>query len=98
VFVREGSYAAAAPTLKRAVTVFRQEDVPVEDGVRWLSLACWVAADLWDDETWEELSHRNVQLVRDASALTVLPTALCSQAMVHLLAASSRRLRPCSRR
>ncbi len=79
-------YAAAAPTLKRALTAFRQEDLPVEDGVRWLSLACWVAADLWDDQTWEVLSRRNVQLVRDASALTVLPTALCSQAMVHLLA------------
>jgi DNA-binding CsgD family transcriptional regulator len=79
-------YAAAAPTLKRALTAFRREDLSVEDGVRWLSLACWVAADLWDDQTWEVLSRRNVQLVRDAGALTVLPTALCSQGMVHLLA------------
>jgi DNA-binding CsgD family transcriptional regulator len=32
------------------------------------------------------LSRRNIQLVRDAGALPGLPTALCSQGMVHLLA------------
>ena len=36
--------------------------------------------DLWDDETWDVLSARQVQLARDAGALTVLPLALATRA------------------
>jgi DNA-binding CsgD family transcriptional regulator len=39
---------------------------------------------LWDDETWELLSTRHVQLARDAGALSVLPIALISRMGVQL--------------
>jgi DNA-binding CsgD family transcriptional regulator len=41
---------------------------------------------LWEDESWFVLSARQVQLARDAGALTVLPLALNLQAGIHLSA------------
>jgi DNA-binding CsgD family transcriptional regulator len=42
--------------------------------------------DLWDDESWFVLSGRQVQLARDAGALTVLPLALNLRAGIHIFA------------
>ena len=77
---------AAMPVLERALTAFRAEDLPAEEGIRWLWLASATALDLWYDETWAMLSARHVQLARDAGALTVLPLALTSRVVVHLFA------------
>jgi DNA-binding CsgD family transcriptional regulator len=41
---------------------------------------------LWDDEAWEVLSARFVQLARDAGALSVLPLALTTRMGMHLFA------------
>jgi DNA-binding CsgD family transcriptional regulator len=79
-------HAAAAPMLKSALTAFRSPDLSTEEGLRWLWLAWTAAVDLWDDETWEALATRHVQLARDAGALTVLPLALTSRVMVHTFA------------
>ncbi|HEX4717890.1 MAG TPA: LuxR C-terminal-related transcriptional regulator, partial [Thermoleophilaceae bacterium] len=79
-------YAAATPMLKRALRAFRSHELSTEDGIRWLWLACRTAMDLWDDESWFVLSARQVQLARDAGALTVLPLALNLQAGIHLFA------------
>ena len=49
LLITEG-YAAAAPTLKRALTAFSSEDISTEEGVRWLWLACPAAQVLWNDE------------------------------------------------
>jgi DNA-binding CsgD family transcriptional regulator len=70
--------------LRRALSAFRGEDVAREEGLRWLWLACRAAANLWDDETWAVLAVRQVQLARDAGALTVLPVALNSRIYMHL--------------
>jgi len=72
--------------LRRAVNAFRAEDIRREQGHRWLSLASRVAAFLWDDEAWDAISTRFVQLARDAGALSVLPLALTSRAGVHVFA------------
>ncbi|HEX4670841.1 MAG TPA: LuxR C-terminal-related transcriptional regulator, partial [Solirubrobacteraceae bacterium] len=85
LLITEG-YAAGTPTLKMAVKAFRGEDIRTEQGHRWLSLASRVAAFLWDDEAWDALSARFVQLARDAGALSVLPLALTSRAGVHVFA------------
>jgi DNA-binding CsgD family transcriptional regulator len=69
-------YAAGVPVLKRALSAFHSDGLSGEDGIRWLWLASWVAIDLWDDQSWDVLSTRHVQLVRDAGALTALPIAL----------------------
>jgi DNA-binding CsgD family transcriptional regulator len=83
--IAEGN-VAAMPLLERALTAFRAEDLPAEEGIRWLWLASATALDVWNDETWAMLSARHVQLARDAGALTVLPLALTSRVLVHLFA------------
>jgi DNA-binding CsgD family transcriptional regulator len=72
-------YAAGTPTLRRAVSAFRDEDISREEGRRWLWLAIRVATVLWDDEAWDVQSARFVQLARDAGALSVLPLALTAR-------------------
>jgi DNA-binding CsgD family transcriptional regulator len=67
---------AAAPLLKRAVSAFRGDAVGREEGVRWLWFACHMAITLWDDESWDLLSARHLQLARDAGALTVVLLAM----------------------
>ena len=79
-------YAAGAPTLRRAVDAYRDEDMSGGKGRRWLWLASRVAAFLWDDEAWDVLSARFVQLARDAGALSVLPLALTTRTGIHLFA------------
>jgi DNA-binding CsgD family transcriptional regulator len=78
--------AAGAPTLKRALTAFRRQNISRDEGIRWLWLACHAATDLWDDESWDVLSSRLVQLTRDAGALAVLPIALNTRAGFQLRA------------
>jgi DNA-binding CsgD family transcriptional regulator len=79
-------YAAGVPMLKRALRAFRGDQLSSDEGIRWLWLACRIAMDLWDDESWFVLSARQVQLARDAGALTVLPMALNLRAGIHLFA------------
>jgi DNA-binding CsgD family transcriptional regulator len=79
-------YPAATPTLKRALGAFRSDALSGEEWIRWLWLACRTAVGLWDDESWDILSTRQVQLARDAGALTVLPLALNLRAALHMFA------------
>ena len=79
-------YTAGAPMLKRALWAFRSDELSREDGIGWLWLACRTAMDLWDDESWFVLSARQIQLARDAGALTVLPLALNLRAGIDLFA------------
>jgi DNA-binding CsgD family transcriptional regulator len=66
-------FAAGAPIVKEALSGFRSEpDLPR----RWLSLACYAAADVWDDETWRVLSERDLESARSDGALTAMPLAL----------------------
>jgi DNA-binding CsgD family transcriptional regulator len=76
--------AAALPTLRLVAEVFRRDDLALDEGLRWLWLAGRVAAVLWDDEAWSELSVRNVQLARDSGALSALPVALRTRIFVHV--------------
>ena len=82
VLISEGR-AAGAPMLKRAVSAFRGDDISRDEGLRWLWMACHVAIDLWDDESWAELCTRHLELSRDAGALTVLPLALNQRIGLH---------------
>jgi DNA-binding CsgD family transcriptional regulator/tetratricopeptide (TPR) repeat protein len=79
-----GGYAAGTPMLRRALSAFRGDDISREEELRWLWLAIRAAAYLWDDETWHLLAVRQVELARDAGALTVLPIALNSRIYMHL--------------
>jgi DNA-binding CsgD family transcriptional regulator len=77
-------YPAGTPMLKRALTAFHGESISQEEEIRWLHFACATAVYLWDDEAWEVLSIRHVQLARDAGALSELPWALNTRIGVHL--------------
>jgi DNA-binding CsgD family transcriptional regulator len=61
--------AAAAPALRRAVSIFASDGISAGDGLRWAWLATVPALLLWDDDGWRAILARQVQLVRDAGAL-----------------------------
>jgi DNA-binding CsgD family transcriptional regulator len=75
--------ATATPTLKRAVSAFRNDELSTQERLRWLWLAGRVAQDLWDDESWEVLCTQHVRLARQTGALAVLPIALRSRIFQH---------------
>jgi DNA-binding CsgD family transcriptional regulator len=85
LLVTEG-YPAGAPVLRQTVSAFRGADVSREEGLRWLWLASYAAAIVWDYASWDVLSDRQVTLARDAGALIALPIALYTHAGVHLFA------------
>jgi DNA-binding CsgD family transcriptional regulator len=77
-------YTAGAPILRSAVAAFQNESIALDDELRWLWLACHAAIVTWDYESWDALSARQLELCREAGALTVLPIALSSRIGVHL--------------
>ena len=84
-------YAAAAPTLARALELLLAMDVSNEDVGRWLSLSSGrnsniVALEMWDDEALYLLAARQVQAARDTGALVHLQFALSFLARSQMLA------------
>jgi DNA-binding CsgD family transcriptional regulator len=77
-------YAAAAPTLKRALRALRDEPLSTDESTRWLWLACHTAHELWDDDAFDELATRELAVTRDTGALAVLPLALVARLYVDL--------------
>jgi DNA-binding CsgD family transcriptional regulator/tetratricopeptide (TPR) repeat protein len=78
-------YAAGVPILQQAVSTFRSKNVSGEEELRWLWLAGEAAVVVWDDESWDVLTARHVQLAREAGALSVLPVALTLRIGAHTL-------------
>lgn len=76
-------YAAALPLLRRAVTGARLGEFS-DDELRWL--VGIAALHIWDDESWDALSGRHLQLARAAGSMTELPLALSSRAVMLLFA------------
>ncbi len=74
-------YVAAAPLLKEALRQYRAQ--PSQ-----LDALChpyyFVAAELWDDDAWFELSNGHVQLARSSGTLSWLPFALTWLAVLHI--------------
>jgi len=78
-------YVAAAPALKVALRAFRDEPLSEEDELRWLWLACRTARALADDEAWDELTARHLELTRRTGAFSLLPVALTDRVVVELI-------------
>ncbi|HTU07425.1 MAG TPA: AAA family ATPase [Trebonia sp.] len=76
-------YATGLPILRRALNSFGRDTSPDEE-LRWLWLACVAALHLWDDERWDVLSRRHVELARQSGALSELPLALSSRVYMLL--------------
>lgn len=84
-------YAAAAPTLARALELLLAVDIASEGGSRWLSVSSgrdsnMVALEMWDDQALQLLAARRVQVARDTGALGHLPFALSFLARSYMLA------------
>jgi hypothetical protein len=77
-------YSAGLPMLRQALAAFGSR--PAGDQLRWLWLAGIAAIRAWDDEHWDVLSARHVQLARDTGTLSELPLALISRAYLLLFA------------
>jgi DNA-binding CsgD family transcriptional regulator len=78
-------YAAGVPLLRRALSAFGS-GMSVDEELRWLWLANEAALHLWDDEQWNALSGRYVQLARTSGALSELPLAVSTRAYMLLFA------------
>jgi DNA-binding CsgD family transcriptional regulator len=78
-------YAAGLPMLREGIHAFGA-DMPADEELRWHWVAGIVARHVWDDERWDVLSDRHVQLARSVGALSELPIALNSRAFMLLFA------------
>ena len=74
-------YAAAVEPLKLALKTVACDQ---EEDTRSRLLACLVAADLWDDDTWHELTDAQLHLTRRAGARTLLPYVLTHRALMEI--------------
>jgi DNA-binding CsgD family transcriptional regulator len=81
----DGYVRSVAPFHRALETLCDEAATPAAVGSRWLWLAGHVAVALWDDEAWHRLITHQIQLARDAGALTVLPFALNSAAGLAVL-------------
>jgi DNA-binding CsgD family transcriptional regulator len=79
-------YTAGAPVLEQAVRAFRGPGVTVSEQLRWLWPAAHIAMALWDDESYEVLSARHIELGRQSGLLAVLPTALTTRIVASAFA------------
>jgi DNA-binding CsgD family transcriptional regulator len=79
-------YVAGAPALKVALRGFRGQPLSEEDELRWLWLAARIARALADDEAWDELTARHLELARRTGAFSLLPVALTDRVVVELVA------------
>jgi DNA-binding CsgD family transcriptional regulator len=75
--------AAATPTLQQALSRFTEGEVAPEE-LHLLWLVAITAPVVWDEERWDVLSQRHVELARASGALSELPLALNSRSYVHL--------------
>jgi len=71
VLVTDGR-AAAAPMLRRAVGIFAEGEIAVEEGLRWGWVAAIAACALWDVENWHSILLRQLQSAREAGLLVHL--------------------------
>ena len=82
-------YAAAAPTLTRALKLFLAMNISAGEVGRWIagaSTSAELALELWDTESSHALAARLARVARDTGALVNLQFALNLLAGSHLLA------------
>ena len=80
VLVTEGR-APAAPLLKRAARVFAEEEITLEERLRWSTAAEIAAMMGWDEDHWHTIVARQLQSVREAGLLAQLVISVNSMAI-----------------
>ncbi|BBZ31870.1 helix-turn-helix transcriptional regulator [Mycolicibacterium confluentis] len=69
-------YVAAAPLLKRAIAAYLKDDEAGTADPRWHAIAQRVLLDRFDEDTYNALSRRQLELLTAAGELTLLPSVL----------------------
>lgn len=75
-------HAAAAPLLQRAIIRYLEEDEAGTADPRWHDITLRVLLDIFEQDTYSSLNARQLELLRAAGELTVLPAALTTYAGV----------------
>jgi DNA-binding CsgD family transcriptional regulator len=78
-------YPTCVPLLREALESFGA-GMSAETEFRWLWIATLAAIHIWDDQRWDALSARHVELARASGALSELPLALSTRAFKLLFA------------
>jgi DNA-binding CsgD family transcriptional regulator/tetratricopeptide (TPR) repeat protein len=76
--------AAAAPTLRQALSAFRETQLPANEAVVWLAHQAGPATLLWDYPSLRAVAEGEVQVARDLGALTMLPYGLNALAFANI--------------
>jgi DNA-binding CsgD family transcriptional regulator len=79
------TYVDAVPSLRQAQSAIGGATSQTEQ-LRWMWGATVSTLHLWDDEGWERLSERHLQLVRETGALGDLAIALSHRGQMHVFA------------
>jgi DNA-binding CsgD family transcriptional regulator len=79
------TYAAAVPILRETQRALGDGMSPTEQ-LRWMWGGTLSALLLWDDEAWERLADRHLQLVRETGALGDSEIALGHRGQMHVFA------------
>ncbi len=79
-------FKSGVTVLKKALSVFRGDDLSAEERLRWSWVAGGTAGFIWDHDTWDVLTARQERLARDLGALSVLPITLSTRVGVCLFA------------
>jgi DNA-binding CsgD family transcriptional regulator len=77
-------YENSAPMVRRALGAMLDGQLTIAESVRWSFIACRSAHDIWDDDAWDALSERQLEIVRDAGAISALPLALSQRIGMQL--------------
>jgi DNA-binding CsgD family transcriptional regulator len=77
--VVNAGYATGATAVQRALSAFRVASISREPELHWLFLAGRLSSWVWDGETWDVLSGRILELVRDDGVLALLPFAAATR-------------------
>jgi DNA-binding CsgD family transcriptional regulator len=77
-------YPKAAAGLLDTVREFGEDELTMDEAVRFAWLAACAATDLWDDVNWGVLTQRHLAAIRQIGALSVLPVALNSRIVYDL--------------
>ena len=81
VFVTDGG---AATALRQPLAAFVADELPRDLVLRWILLASHTALVAWDHKSWQAICARQVDLIRDAGALSLLPYALIARIFAHV--------------
>jgi DNA-binding CsgD family transcriptional regulator len=81
VLVMEGR-TRAAPLLRQAAHVFAEDEITLEEGLRYGWLAPVAAAIVWEEEYWHAIVARLLQSLREAGLLVHLPIWMESMAII----------------